>query len=919
MRTRRFLALAVVFALMTTLLTVGVLNVAAETVYDSSVAGEGVTVTLGDDGVLTVSGSGAMNNFGNSYGSYAPWYSVRGNITSVVVEDGITEIGNNAFLWCNKITSLKLPSTLKTIGEAAFRYAKLASLEIPVNVETIESLAFASNSLKYVSYGENTVVAEDAFSSNTFVESYGYTVNLDYQANTTNAVAKAYKYESFAEPSVPEREGYLFDGWYFDAEGTNAVTFPYKPASDNITLYAKWSVDESYNPDHTHIWEYSLEGTDTIKATCKNEDGGCGNTDGGSVRIAVADEAPAYTGEVLKPAKVVNGLKYTPDGFAVYYLQNGSAVEPVNVGTYTAVIEIEGVKVVAECSIVKGERTLVPAAPVMESFDETSLTLAQMDGCEYRIGDGEWQSSPVFSGLTEGTLYVFYARYAETDNQYASAESKASKYILGSSEKLDKELIITAVEDNDILVENVDYTYINNELKIMTTKAVEVSLHDGLSQTDHTIVINMTNGDADVTLNGVSIAVSEKNYGMEINGGKTCILRITGENSITSTHTYGTGIREYSNGGVGNADELVITSDTEGTFSINSTLEGITQYGLNPLNVTLKGNVNFSATSGDAVIDGKNILLGENAIVELSSNNDEYGIASTGSVEVGGNAQLTIKDVDDAIRNTNSDGTGKISFGGSAVVRISECATNGIYANKCDVEVKEQAKVYADGAKIGINIPFDSLSICDSATVEVKGNQSTSSKGISAGANVNIDGEAQVSVEGVGVGIAGTAIYIEESAMVSAKTVDGTLLSLKAISGECYVSPAEGKLYRITAGENVENAVTRNYDGEDAAVVLDGNENYFHAEAVDKPVCLSITETGVTVDYLKENAVLFVASYSGGRMIDCVSLDVAAALTQEKSFSEMTDFSIGDGYVKVFLLKDRAAFVPLCGAVSTEE
>ena len=53
-----------------------------------------------EDGVLTISGSGAMQNYN---GSNMPWQLYRDYIKTVVIEDGITSIGNYAFYNCNNL------------------------------------------------------------------------------------------------------------------------------------------------------------------------------------------------------------------------------------------------------------------------------------------------------------------------------------------------------------------------------------------------------------------------------------------------------------------------------------------------------------------------------------------------------------------------------------------------------------------------------------------------------------------------------------------------------------------------------------------------------------------------------------------------------------------------------------------------
>ncbi len=68
-------------------------------------------------GVLTISGTGAMNDYS---GTSAPWYYYRSSITSVIVENGVTSIGNYAFSYCSGLTSITIPNSVTSIGRNAF-------------------------------------------------------------------------------------------------------------------------------------------------------------------------------------------------------------------------------------------------------------------------------------------------------------------------------------------------------------------------------------------------------------------------------------------------------------------------------------------------------------------------------------------------------------------------------------------------------------------------------------------------------------------------------------------------------------------------------------------------------------------------------------------------------------------------------
>ena len=108
-----------------------------------------LTATL-SDGTLTISGKGAMQDFsGNWYSSDAPWYSVGSSIGKLVIEEGITSIGNYAFFGRGNTGSLIIPEGVTRIGDYAFgdisSYSPsfTGTLIIPNSVTSIGSQAFS--------------------------------------------------------------------------------------------------------------------------------------------------------------------------------------------------------------------------------------------------------------------------------------------------------------------------------------------------------------------------------------------------------------------------------------------------------------------------------------------------------------------------------------------------------------------------------------------------------------------------------------------------------------------------------------------------------------------------------------------------------------------------------------------------------
>ena len=110
-----------------------------------------ITWTLSDDGTLTISGtsmpdydlidnypylSRCFQNFSkpdydltyedNEFGSSAPWFPQRDKIKKVIIVNGVTNIGRNAFAYCWGITSITIPNSVTSIGWHAFYGTKWA-------------------------------------------------------------------------------------------------------------------------------------------------------------------------------------------------------------------------------------------------------------------------------------------------------------------------------------------------------------------------------------------------------------------------------------------------------------------------------------------------------------------------------------------------------------------------------------------------------------------------------------------------------------------------------------------------------------------------------------------------------------------------------------------------------------------------
>ena len=142
---KRFICLALVMVMIFTLLPMSAF--AADVVASGTCGAEGdnLTWTLDSEGTLTISGTGAMTDYTYSSGSTnAPWFNSRSSIKSVIIENGVTSIGDWAFYNCSSLVSVTIPDSVSSIGDYAFRgCSSVQSVTIGNGVTSIGEEAFS--------------------------------------------------------------------------------------------------------------------------------------------------------------------------------------------------------------------------------------------------------------------------------------------------------------------------------------------------------------------------------------------------------------------------------------------------------------------------------------------------------------------------------------------------------------------------------------------------------------------------------------------------------------------------------------------------------------------------------------------------------------------------------------------------------
>ena len=111
---------------------------------------------------LTIKGTGAMPDYKSST---SPWRPYRKSITSVVIGNGVSSIGNRAFFKFPDLTAVTIPDSVITIGNSAFSGCRgLTSVTIPHSVTTINHGAFYDCGLTSVNIPHSvTAIGDGAF------------------------------------------------------------------------------------------------------------------------------------------------------------------------------------------------------------------------------------------------------------------------------------------------------------------------------------------------------------------------------------------------------------------------------------------------------------------------------------------------------------------------------------------------------------------------------------------------------------------------------------------------------------------------------------------------------------------------------------------------------------------------------------
>ena len=382
-----------------------------------------------DGTVLTISGNGAMADYGYHSDDSAPWGR---NITKVIIKSGITSIGDYAFFGCAGLTSVTIPNGITSIGSYTFELCTgLKNVIIPNSVTSISPHIFGGctklnsvtlpNSITSIGWGAfdgcsgltsiiipNSVTSIDgwAFAGCTGLANITIPNNVNYlgkyaflecsnlrKINIPNGIKHMegcfLKCVNLSAIEITDIEAWcniVFDSIYDDISGYTITSNPLYYAH-SLYLNGKLVKD--------------LVIPDNVKSINSGAFYGCTGLKNITIPdsvISIGDAAFGNTSPNLVIATSENSAAYK------YAKLNNIKLYLTKITRYISPPDLEKMQSNGNISV--------------------KITLKPTDNYEYKCNNGSWQKSNIFNNLLFDTDYTFYQRLSETSENVASSPSE---------------------------------------------------------------------------------------------------------------------------------------------------------------------------------------------------------------------------------------------------------------------------------------------------------------------------------------------------------------------------------------------------------------------------------------------------------------------------------------------------------------
>lgn len=152
-------------------------------------------------------------------------------------------------------------------------------------------------------------------------------------------------------------------------------------------------------------------------------------------------EKPVIEGELTVGSRLEVKTVYSSSALDYVWYRNGNVIRNANKSYYVLKSTDAGcmisVRIIGNrrygvignalsASVAIQKAAEKPFPPATKYIEDNAVELETIKGNEYRVNDGNWQDSPVFTGLEKGKTYRFYQRVKATNDVSASPASEAT-------------------------------------------------------------------------------------------------------------------------------------------------------------------------------------------------------------------------------------------------------------------------------------------------------------------------------------------------------------------------------------------------------------------------------------------------------------------------------------------------------------
>ena len=171
-----------------------------------------------EDGVLTISGQGSLITY-----AYKPWSNYISQITTIVVEDGITSIGNKVFSGHENVTSITIADSVTEIGENAFYgCSSLMDVKLPANLTSLGANSFTRCTfLTEITLPDTlTTLSDGLFSTCTSL------TTVHFPTNVTSLGSYTFSGSGLTELTLPEGITSLGEKCFYGCQSLKQIVLP---------------------------------------------------------------------------------------------------------------------------------------------------------------------------------------------------------------------------------------------------------------------------------------------------------------------------------------------------------------------------------------------------------------------------------------------------------------------------------------------------------------------------------------------------------------------------------------------------------------------------------------------------------------------------------------------------------------------